>query len=295
MSKILVIGSVSIDNVIYTKVLPGPGTTVFGESFLSNVGGKGANQACAATFLGGDVTFFGSIGKDQNGDYISSFLKSLGIKGILKRSSKQTGVASITLDTFTKENRIIIVPGANMDMTKNDIEFILNKEKNAKFLLIQLENPIDIVCFALKKAKELGLVTILNPAPYHELPDDIFPFIDYFVPNEHELTSFVGKQNSDYQEMARSLLNKGLNNLIVTLGKNGSLFINRETQLKIASVKVNAVDTTAAGDSFLGAFVAALSQDKSIKEAMEFANRCSAITVTRKGAIVSLPRLEEVI
>jgi len=295
MSKILVIGSVSIDNVTYTKVLPGPGTTVFGESFLSNVGGKGANQACAATFLGGDVTFFGSIGKDQNGDYISSFLKSLGIKGILKRSSKQTGVASITLDTFTKENRIIIVPGANMDMTKNDIEFILNKEKNAKFLLIQLENPIDIVCFALKKAKELGLVTILNPAPYHELPDDIFPFIDYFVPNEHELASFVGKQNSDYQEMARSLLNKGLNNLIVTLGKNGSLFINRETQLKIASVKVNAVDTTAAGDSFLGAFVAALSQDKSIKEAMEFANRCSAITVTRKGAIVSLPRLEEVI
>jgi len=295
MSKILVIGSVSIDNVTYTKVLPGPGTTVFGESFLSNVGGKGANQACAATFLGGDVTFFGSIGKDQNGDYISSFLKSLGIKGILKRSSKQTGVASITLDTFTKENRIIIVPGANMDMTKNDIEFILNKEKNAKFLLIQLENPIDIVCFALKKAKELGLVTILNPAPYHELPDDIFPFIDYFVPNEHELTSFVGKQNSDYQEMARSLLNKGLNNLIVTLGKNGSLFINRETQLKIASVKVNAVDTTAAGDSFLGAFVTALSQDKSIKEAMEFANRCSAITVTRKGAIVSLPRLEEVI
>lgn len=295
MSKILVIGSVSIDNVTYTKVLPGPGTTVFGESFLSNVGGKGANQACAATFLGGDVTFFGSIGKDQNGDYISSFLKSLGIKGILKRSSKQTGVASITLDTFTKENRIIIVPGANMDMTKNDIEFILNKEKNAKFLLIQLENPIDIVCFALKKAKELGLVTILNPAPYHELPDDIFPFIDYFVPNEHELASFVGKQNSDYQEMARSLLNKGLNNLIVTLGKNGSLFINRETQLKIASVKVNAVDTTAAGDSFLGAFVTALSQDKSIKEAMEFANRCSAITVTRKGAIVSLPRLEEVI
>ena len=295
MSKILVIGSVSIDNVTYTKVLPGPGTTVFGESFLSNVGGKGANQACAAAFLGGDVTFFGSIGKDQNGDNISSFLKSLGVKGILKRSSEQTGVASITLDTSTKENRIIIVPGANMDMTKNDIEFILNKEKDAKFLLIQLENPVDTVCFALKKAKELGLVTILNPAPYHELPDDVFPFIDYFVPNEHELASFVRKQNADYQEMARSLLKKGLNNLIVTLGKNGSIFINRETQLKIASIKVNAVDTTAAGDTFLGAFVTALSQDKSIKEAMEFANRCSAITVTRKGAIVSLPRLEEVI
>lgn len=295
MSKILVIGSVSIDNVTYTKVLPGPGTTVFGESFLSNVGGKGANQACAAAFLGGDVTFFGSIGKDQNGDNISSFLKSLGVKGILKRSSEQTGVASITLDTSTKENRIIIVPGANMDMTKNDIEFILNKEKDAKFLLIQLENPVDTVCFALKKAKELGLVTILNPAPYHELPDDVFPFIDYFVPNEHELASFVGKQNADYQEMARSLLKKGLNNLIVTLGKNGSLFINKETQLKIASIKVNAVDTTAAGDTFLGAFIAALSQDKSIKEAMEFANRCSAITVTRKGAIVSLPKLEEVI
>jgi ribokinase len=295
MSKILVIGSLSIDNVTYTKVLPGPGTTVFGESFLSNIGGKGANQACAATFLGGDVTFFGSIGKDQNGDYISSFLKSLGVKGFLKRSSKQTGVASITLDTFTKENRIIIVPGANMDITKKDIEFILNKEKDIKYLLIQLENPVDTVCFALKKAKELGLTTILNPAPYHELPDDVFPFIDYFIPNEHELASFVGKQNADYQEAARVLLKKGLKNLIVTLGKNGSLFINREAQIKIEPIKVDAIDTTAAGDSFLGAFVTALSQDKSIKQAMEFANRCSAITVTRKGAIVSLPKLEEVI
>ena len=295
MSKILVIGSLSIDNVTYTKVLPGPGTTVFGESFLSNIGGKGANQACAATFLGGDVTFFGSIGKDQNGDYISSFLKSLGVKGVLKRSSKQTGVASITLDTFTKENRIIIVPGANMDITKKDIEFILNKEKDIKYLLIQLENPVDTVCFALEKAKELGLTTILNPAPYHELPDDVFPFIDYFIPNEHELASFVGKQNADYQEAARVLLKKGLKNLIVTLGKNGSLFISREAQIKIEPIKVDAIDTTAAGDSFLGAFVTALSQDKSIKQAMEFANRCSAITVTRKGAIVSLPKLEEVI
>ncbi len=294
MSKILVIGSVSIDNVTYTKVLPGPGTTVFGESFLSNVGGKGANQACAASFLGGDVTFFGSIGKDQNGDYIFSFLKSIGIKGILKRSCEQTGIASITLDTFTKENRIIIVPGANMDMTKDDVEFILNKERDAKFLLIQLENPIDTVCFALKKAKEMGLTTILNPAPFHELPDDIFPFVDYFVPNEHELAGFVGKQSSDYQEMARLLLKKGLKNLIVTLGKNGSLLVNRETQIKIDSIKVNAVDTTAAGDTFLGAFVTALSQDKSIKDAMEFANRCSAFTVTRKGAIVSLPKLEDI-
>lgn len=294
MSKILVIGSVSIDNVTYTKVLPEPGTTVFGESFFSNVGGKGANQACAASFLGGDVTFFGSIGKDQNGDNISSFLKSLGIKGILKRSSEQTGVASITLDTFTKENRIIIVPGANTDMTKDDVEFILNKEKDAKFLLIQLENPVDTVCFALKKAKELGLTTILNPAPYHELPDDIFPFIDYFVPNEHELAGFTGIQNEDYHEMARLLLKKGLKNLIVTLGKNGSLFINGQTQIKIAPIKVDAVDTTAAGDTFLGAFVTALSQEKSIKKAMEFANRCSAITVTRKGAILSLPKLEDI-
>lgn len=295
MSKILVIGSISIDNVTYTKVLPGPGTTVFGESFFSNVGGKGANQACAASFLGGDVTFFGSIGKDQNGDHITSFLKSLGIKGFLKKSSKQTGVASITLDTFTKENRIIIVPGANMDMTRNDIDFILNKEKDAKYLLIQLENPVDTVCFALKKAKELGLITILNPAPYHELPDDVFPFVDYFIPNEHELASFAGKQNEDYHEMARILLKKGLNNLIVTLGKNGSLLISRDTEIKIAPIKVDAIDTTAAGDSYLGAFVTALSQEKSVKEAMEFANRCSAVTVTRKGAIVSLPKLEEVI
>ena len=169
----------------------------------------------------------------------------------------------------------------------------MNKKGN-KILLTQLENPV-VRLLALKKAKELGLTTILNPATYHELPDDVFPFIDYFIPNEHELASFVGKQNADYQEAARVLLKKGLKNLIVTLGKNGSLFINREAQIKIEPIKVDAIDTTAAGDSFLGAFVTALSQDKSIKQAMEFANRCSAITVTRKGAIVSLPKLEEVI
>ncbi|HNX16319.1 MAG TPA: ribokinase [Bacilli bacterium] len=291
MSKILVIGSLSIDNVTYTKILPGPGTTVIGESFLSNVGGKGANQACAATFLGGDVTFFGSIGNDGNGKVISEYLKSLGIKGVLKKSKLPTGVATITLDTKTGENRIVIVPGANMDITKADIEYILSKETDAKFLLIQLENPVKTVCFALKKAKELGLTTILNPAPFHELPEEAFPNIDYFVPNEHELASYVGSQNTNYQEAAIPLLKKGIKKIIVTLGQNGSMLISHDQIKHVNPIKVEAVDTTAAGDSYLGALVTALSQEKTIEEAMEFATRCSAITVTRKGAITSLPKL----
>lgn len=294
MSKILVIGSISIDNVTYTKALPAPGTTVFGESFFSNVGGKGANQACASAFLGGDVVFFGAVGDDQNGDYASSFLTLQGIKSVIKKSNKQTGVASITLDTITKENRIIIVPGANMDITKSDVDSIFEKEKEVKFLLIQLENPVDTVCYALKKAKSLGITTILNPAPYRELPEEVFPYIDFFIPNEHELASYVKSNRKDYQTLAQLLLQKGVKNVIVTLGEKGSIYINETETIKIPPIKVEAVDTTAAGDSYLGAFVTSLSHEKSIKEAMEFANRCSSFTVTKKGAIKSLPKISDI-
>lgn len=293
MDKILVIGSISVDNVTYTKVLPQPGTTVIGENFLSNIGGKGANQACAATFLGSDVFFFGAVGKDENGNRIVSFLREQGLKGSIKRSSQPTGIASITLDTSNSENRIVIVPGANMDLIHQDVEYALNKSQ-ANILLIQLENPAETVCFALKRAKEMGLTTILNPAPYHELPEDVFPFIDYFVPNEHELDSFVQGDSLTYEEKAKCVIRLGCKNVIVTLGDKGSLWVNAQKSLSILPHPVQAVDTTAAGDSFLGAFVTALSQHKEVIDALNFASLCSSFTVTKKGAIASLPKLEDI-
>ena len=290
MKKILVIGSVSVDNVTYTHVLPQPGTTVFGDSFLSNVGGKGANQACAIKFLGGNVIFFGAVGQDQNGQAVSSFLKAQDLTTILKPSKQNTGVANITLDMSNSENRIIIVPGANMDITKNDISSILERENDAKILLIQLENPVKSVCFALKRAKEMGMITILNPAPYHELPTEVFPYIDFFIPNEHELDGYIKNEQMNSEQKAQELLKLGMKNVIVTLGEKGSLLVNRNDEFFIKALKVKAIDTTAAGDSYLGAFAYSLSNDQSIIEAMKFATQCSAVTVTKKGAIISLPK-----
>lgn len=290
MKKILVIGSVSVDNVTYTHVLPQPGTTVFGDSFLSNVGGKGANQACAIKFLGGNVIFFGAVGQDQNGQAVSSFLKAQDLTTILKPSKQNTGVANITLDMSNSENRIIIVPGANMDITKNDISSILERENDAKILLIQLENPVKSVCFALKHAKEMGMITILNPAPYHELPTEVFPYIDFFIPNEHELDGYIKNEQMNSEQKAQELLKLGMKNVIVTLGEKGSLLVNRNDEFLIKALKVKAIDTTAAGDSYLGAFAYSLSNDQSIIEAMKFATQCSAVTVTKKGAIISLPK-----
>lgn len=294
MKKILVIGSISIDNVVYTKVLPSPGTTVMGDSFISNVGGKGANQACAAHFLGADVLFYGSVGRDSNGEYIEKFLKEKGLNYIIKKSEKGTGIASITIDTTTAENRIVIVPGANMDINKKDIDLLEGEIKKADILLIQLENPVETVVYALKKAKEYGLTTVLNPAPYHEVPKDAYQYIDFFVPNEHELDGFVNFANGSFEEKAKTLVNDGVKNVIVTLGEKGSLLVNKDQTKQVTPHKVNAIDTTAAGDSFLGAFVTALSEGKSTIEAMEFASKCSSITVTRKGAIVALPYRNEI-
>lgn len=293
MSQIIVIGSVSIDNVTYTKTLPQPGTTIIGEQFLSNIGGKGANQACACSFLKGDVYFLGAVGKDEYGERIIAFLKKQNLKGEIKKSNAPTGIASITLETTSGENRIVIVPGANMDLTKQDILVIKEEMRHAKYLLIQLENPLETVYFALKTAKELGLTTILNPAPYREINEDIFPFIDYFVPNEHELAGYVKNDEFNDVQKAEFLHQKGLKNVIVTLGEKGSVLVNDKGVFHVEAKKVKAVDTTAAGDSYLGAFVTALSKGKDVLEAMEFASLCSGLTVTKKGAIASLPKLED--
>ena len=291
MKKIIVIGSIAVDNVTYTKNKMQPGMTVYGDSFLSNVGGKGANQACAIKFLGGDVEFYGAIGNDENGRYVHQFLEKLELDARLKLSKLSTGIANIIIDTNTAENSIIIVPGANKDLTNNDIGNITFKGKD--ILLTQLENDIDCTICAMKKAKENGLLVVLNPAPYHEIPKDAYQYIDFFIPNEHELEQFTPDINGPYLEKAQYLVQQGIKNVIVTLGDKGSMLVNKDENITIDAIKVNAVDTTAAGDSYCGAFVTALSIDKSVVDAMKFATCASAITVTRKGAISSLPKLSE--
>ena len=291
MKKILVIGSIAIDNVTYTSTPAHPGMTVYGDSFLSNVGGKGANQACAIKFLGGDVTFYGAVGKDDNGKRVENFLKMQDLRAFLKKSNKNTGVASITIDNKTGENSIIIVPGANMDITREDIDKIDFSKYD--YLLIQLENDISSIEYALKKGKENGLTVVLNPAPYHEFSKEFYRYIDLFIPNEHELDLFTKDIEGDYLSKAQYLIKQGIKRIIVTLGEKGSLYVDETTSFTIGPNKVKAVDTTGAGDSYCGALLTALAEGKQIKEAMQFASKASSITVTRKGAIASLPKRSE--
>lgn len=290
--KIVVIGSISIDNVTYTNTLPQAGMTVYGESFLSNIGGKGTNQACAIKFLGGDVDFYGSIGKDNNGKTVQNFLKEVGLAANLKISDKSTGVATIIIDNKTAENRIVIVPGSNMDINKEDIDKIDFSKYG--ILLLQLENPVETVVYAMKKAKEKGLLVVLNPAPFHELPEEAFQYIDFFIPNEHELEQFTPDVSCNYLCRAQNLISRGIKRVIVTLGHNGSLYVDEKECFEVPAIKVNAIDTTGAGDSYCGAFVTELSEGKNVKDAMLFATKVSSLTVTKKGAIASLPKLSDI-
>ena len=274
--------------------MPAPGVTGKANSFLRNIGGKGANQAVAIHNLGGDVFFFGSVGKDEEGNTISHYLKSISIKHQLKESQEQTGTAFIIINEESGENQILIVQGANKDISRDDIDKIDNLFKESDIFLTQLETNKESVQYSIKKAKNYGLLTILNPAPYMEIDDDIYPYIDYFIPNEHELEQFVCEGN-DVVSKAKILLNRGVKNVIVTLGEKGSILVNKKGIINIAPHKVKAIDTTAAGDSYVGALIAALSQDIDILDAMNFASKCSSITVTRKGAIQSLPTKEDLV
>ena len=292
MSKrVLVIGSIAIDNTIYTSKLPSPGTTTIADSYITNIGGKGANQACASMFLGASVTFIGAVGKDNNGKMVEEFLTQQHLDYRIKESNRPTGVAFIVIDESNAENQILIVQGANTDITKEDIDKNLDLFREGDILLTQFENSVETVEYVVQKAKERGMIVVLNPAPIKKVNDSIYQYVDYLVPNEHEL-----EQLTDIKEPIKAcmnLLHKGCKNVIVTLGEKGSMLISKQAMIQVEPKKVKPVDTTAAGDTYLGALVAKLSLGEDIESAMNFASKAAAFTVTRKGAIIALPHLSD--
>ena len=289
--KIVVIGSIAIDNTIFTKTLPTAGTTTIADSYMTNIGGKGANQACASLFLGGNVSFIGAVGKDHNGDQVINFLKEQGLNARIKRSDKPTGVAFIILEESNAENRILIIQGANTDITIEDINTNLDLFNEGDILLTQFENDMSTVEYVIKTAKEKGMTVVVNPAPIKKFNEEYYQYIDYLIPNEHELETLTNETIP--LKACRLLLDKGAKNVIVTLGEKGSMLVNKTTMHQVNPHKVEAVDTTAAGDSYLGAFVTKLSENKIVIEAMEFASLASSYTVTKKGAIIALPHLSD--
>jgi ribokinase len=292
-TKIAVIGSTMMDLTVYADILPAAGETRFGESFTTGFGGKGANQAVMAARTGATVTMITGIGNDGFGDEsLQNFKNSQMDTSSVLRLDTHTGVAHIWVDG-QGQNRISIVPGANFKLTPQDAIDEVSKLKNVSVLIAQCEIPQEVTLAAFRTAQELGITTILNPAPYQPLTDDLLDLTDWLIPNEIEFAELDKAHRApDTDEIIASLRDKG--RTIVTLGSEGAALVTTEGKVKrFNAKKVSATDTTGAGDCFIGAFAAAIAAGASEDSAVQFGIDCATKSVTRKGAQSSYPKIEE--
>lgn len=297
MKRICVIGSLNMDLVINTPRVPAMGETIHGHGFFTAPGGKGANQAVAASRLGGDVMMIGCLGEDIFGKTLLDNLAANGVdtSHIAKVSGVPTGIAVITV--CGGDNCIILNSGANYSITNEQIESLENVIKESKILLLQLEIPLEVVEKSVDIARKKGVRVLLNPAPAVKLTDELLGKIDILTPNESEceiLTGLPVKTVEDAGKAITYLLNKGVRQVVVTMGGKGVVYNSSDKIVHKPVPKVQVVDTTAAGDSFTGALSVALTSGKDMDEAVDFANAVGTLTVTRKGAQTSLPTLDEV-
>ena len=299
--SISILGIFVADLCFFGDEIPVPGKTVLGKKYIIGPGGKGSNQAIAAARAGGDVSFVTKLGKDNYADMALKLYQEAGVntQAVILDSNLNTGAAGILINQQTGENAINVIPGAAATIDHKFIDDNLSIIKNSKIFLTQLETSIDATMYALKMAKENGCSTILNPAPARNLPDDCFKNIDFFTPNETEASFFINQSiesEKDCQSAAKVLLDKGVKNILITLGDKGCFFKNQEEEFLLPAKKLSVpvVDTTGAGDAFNGAFSVALSKNKNYKEAIEFANLVAGISVTREGAANSMPTIDEI-
>lgn len=297
-AKILVVGSFMMDLVVRTPRVPKNGETIIGTSFNRFPGGKGANQAVAAARLGGAVTMAGKVGSDDFGDEFLSVLASEGINTayILRDSQVATGVGFITLD-HAGNNRIVVVPGANLRYSVQDLAQIESLIKDSDILIMQLEMDMSVIEHAVELAGRYQVPVVLNPAPARALNDELLRGVTYLTPNETEAEILTGVKVTSIdraKEAAEALLEKGVKTVVLTLAEKGALVASNAGATHVSGFSVQPVDTVAAGDAFNGAFAVAISKGKSLVEACRFANAVGAIAVTRPGAIPSLPSAAEV-
>lgn len=298
MKKILVIGSINMDMVIRVPHIPAVGETILAKDIKKFGGGKGANQAIAAARLGGDVHMIGRVGNDEHGRKSYENLKDSGVcvEGIEFDQDTPTGTAYIYVSD-KGENNIVVYPGANNKVDIHQIKRFEHLLDTAEFCVIQLEIPLEVVSFVVNLCHQKGVKVLFNPAPACNLADDILRNTYILTPNETELTILTGQKAdtiADIEGASRKLLERGVQNIITTIGEKGSLFVNNDTKQLHKAMQVNPIDTTAAGDSFTGALAVALAEAKEIHEAINFATHVAAITVTKEGAQSSLPTREEV-
>ncbi|RCX08673.1 ribokinase [Anaerobacterium chartisolvens] len=297
MGKIIVIGSLNMDLVVNTPRIPNLGETIHGEGFMTAPGGKGANQAVAASRLGGEVTMAGCVGGDIFGDSLINNLAANGVntENIMRIKEVPTGIAVIVVKDG--DNFIILDSGANYSVTPEWIDSLEPVIRSCDIMLLQLEIPMASVRKAVQAAKRNGVKVLLNPAPAASLDDGLLSQIDIITPNESECGIITGLSIKSVQDAEKGIeyfLQKGVKQVVVTLGSKGVIYNNEDKILYKPVHEVKVIDTTAAGDSFSGALAVALTDNKSIDRAVDFANTVGSLTVTKRGAQVSLPMLEEV-
>lgn len=304
MENICVIGSINMDLVIKVSRMGKVGETILSKGCYKNPGGKGANQAVAASRLGAHVHMIGKVGNDETGDILIKKLieDNIDIEYISIDNVNPTGMAVITVDEAAN-NSIIVVPGANMSTDCSDIQKSKDIIKMSKLIVAQFETPVEATIAAFKIARENNVITILNPAPAREIPDELLALTDIIVPNEteaYELTKVKIDSENSIRLAAKKFLESGVKYVIITLGERGAALVSQVDYEVLKALRVNAIDTTAAGDSFIGALACMLCgcekiEFEKIKEAVIFANKVSSMVVQKSGAQASLPRLEEVL
>jgi ribokinase len=294
---VLVVGSANMDLVLSVEKFPQRGETIFGKRFEMFPGGKGANQAVCCAKLGAKTYFIGKMGNDDFGKSLSKNMKNEGVdvQQLLIDEDESTGTALITVEE-KGENKIVVISGSNMKLSPEDIakrEKIFNE---IKIVITQLEIPLNTVLQTAKIANENGNIFILNPAPAQELPEKLLSMVDYLTPNVTELELLSGisvKDESSIEKAAEELLNKGVKNIIVTIGEKGAYLVSKVRKEKFPAKKVDVIDSTGAGDAFNGALAYALSNDEEIGKAIQFAISVASYSITKMGAQSSLPRLKD--
>ncbi|NFE96397.1 ribokinase [Clostridium botulinum] len=303
MNKICVLGSMNMDLVMKIKDMPKSGETILSKSYEKIPGGKGANQAVAAKRSGADVSMIAKIGKDDYGRTLRDELKNddINIDYVFEDDSNATGTAMIMV-ADTGNNSIIVNPGSNMSINENEIDSTFDRIKESDILIAQFETPEEMSLRAFKNAKENEKITILNPAPAKKIKDELLSVTDIIVPNETEaevLTGVTVENVEDAKKAAKVFMDKGVKFVIITMGSKGAAVIGKDFCELVPAYKVNAIDTTAAGDSFIGGLSTKLNPNEITKEnllmSVKFGNMVSSIAVQREGAQPSIPYKKEVV
>ena len=297
MSKILVIGSLNMDHIVHVPHMVKQGETILAEDDLRFVpGGKGANQAYAIGKLGGDVCMLGKVGKDEAGKSMLQNLSEVAVDtSKIELSDASTGTAWICVNE-EGDNSIVVIPGANKQVDIPYIEKNLSEIQESEMLILQLEIPVETVCFAAKEAKQRGKLVILDPAPAKAgLPAELFSYVDILKPNETELAILTGMDASTkVEDMVKELRKLYKGTLVVSMGEKGVLIDDGERSSRLPARKTTVVDTTAAGDSFVAGMALKLVENKSLEEAIGYAQKLASIVVSRSGAQSSIPTAKEV-